>query len=211
MYLSPHTTAGLGNLCSKASEGCAKACLYTAGRGAFSNVQRSRVKKTTLFFKENKLFMETLFNDLNMFNQYCSDNGIQGYVRLNGTSDIDWQKLKHDSSTVFEKYSNIVFYDYTKDYKRESLYKNYSLTYSRSETTTEKQIKALLKKGLNVSVVFDKLPSTWSSVEVINGDLNDLRPLDKRGIIVGLVAKGLAKKDDSGFVVNTSRIKTLTV
>jgi hypothetical protein len=36
---------------------------------------------------------------------------------------------------------------------------------------------------------------------VIDGDANDLRFLDPTGVIVGLKAKGAAKKDTSGFVV----------
>ena len=55
--------------------------------------------------------------------------------------------------------------------------------------------------GVNVAVVFRKeLPSTWNNVEVIDGDKTDLRFLDGRGKIVGLTAKGDAKKDQSGFV-----------
>jgi hypothetical protein len=35
---------------------------------------------------------------------------------------------------------------------------------------------------------------------VFNGDESDLRFLDPQGVIVGLYAKGKAKKDTSGFV-----------
>jgi hypothetical protein len=46
-----------------------------------------------------------------------------------------------------------------------------------------------------------KLPDTYQGKKVINGDENDLRFLDPKGVIVGLVEKGRAKKDASGFVV----------
>lgn len=47
----------------------------------------------------------------------------------------------------------------------------------------------------NVAVVFkDKLPSKWMSRRVIDGDKHDLRFLDPKGVIVGLVAKGLGRK-----------------
>ena len=36
----------------------------------------------------------------------------------------------------------------------------------------------------------------------IDGDENDLRFLDPPGSMVYLKAKGLARKDDSGFVIN---------
>lgn len=201
----------MGNLCSKASEGCAKACLYSAGRGAFSNVQNARINKTKLFFQNNKQFMLSLQNDISLFESYCIENKIQGYVRLNGTSDVDWQKLKIDSVSLFEKFPNIIFYDYTKDFSKKSIHKNYDLTYSRSEVTKDNSILNRIKQGTNVAIVFDKLPLLWNGIEVVNGDLNDLRPLDKKGVIVGLVAKGSAKKDDSGFVVKTNRIITKQV
>ena len=36
--------------------------------------------------------------------------------------------------------------------------------------------------------------------KVIDGDKHDLRFLDEKNVIVGLIAKGEAKKDISGFV-----------
>ena len=44
---------------------------------------------------------------------------------------------------------------------------------------------------------------TWM-MSVVNhlddGDESDLRFLDKQGVVVGLIEKGLAKKDSTGFV-----------
>jgi hypothetical protein len=63
-----------------------------------------------------------------------------------------------------------------------------------------------LRKGGNVAVVFrvkkgQPLPKMWNGYEVIDGDIDDLRFLDKKNVIVGLRAKGPAMKDTSGFVV----------
>ena len=79
---------------------------------------------------------------------------------------------------------------------------NYSLTFSRSETN-ETQCLEVLKRGGNVAVVFRSkaLPTHWNGFKVINGDENDLRFLDPKGVVVGLTAKGKAKTDTSGFVV----------
>ena len=64
------------------------------------------------------------------------------------------------------------------------------------------KVIALCKSGGNVAVVFrERLPETWLGFEVLNGDDNDLRFQDTPGCIVGLVEKGLAKKDQTGFVV----------
>ena len=58
--------------------------------------------------------------------------------------------------------------------------------------------------GINVAVVFRnaELPDKWLGIKVINGDKHDLRFKDAKGCIVGLKAKGKAKKDKSGFVVD---------
>jgi hypothetical protein len=50
MYMSPEKQNTSGkNLCANASEGCKAACLFTAGRGAFSNVVTGRLKNRILF------------------------------------------------------------------------------------------------------------------------------------------------------------------
>jgi hypothetical protein len=59
----------------------------------------------------------------------------------------------------------------------------------------------VLEMGGNVAVVFrNQLPQTWKGYEVVNGDENDLRFLDKQGVVIGLIEKGMAKKDATGFV-----------
>jgi len=74
------------------------------------------------------------------------------------------------------------------------------LTFSRSETN-DKLCEMVLEMGGNVAVVFrNELPATWNGYEVVNGDENDLRFLDKKGVVVGLIEKGMAKKDLTGFV-----------
>jgi len=79
---------------------------------------------------------------------------------------------------------------------------NYWLTYSRAETTPDVEVKAMLQSQVNVAIVFaDKLPLTWEGFQVIDGDSDDLRFLDKRGVVVGLKAKGKGKVDSTGFVL----------
>jgi hypothetical protein len=86
---------------------------------------------------------------------------------------------------------------------------NYHLTFSRSETNHEKAME-LLKRGINVAMVFDKLPNTFEGFEVINADLDDLRFLDKKGVICGLKYKKMTGKGannseafESGFAIRT--------
>jgi len=103
-----------------------------------------------------------------------------------------------------ELFPEVQFYDYTKHPNRKNIPVNYHLTFSRAEDNDE-DIKQALKNGLNIAVVFEKyLPETFMGLPVIDGDKNDLRFLDPVNSIVGLVAKGKAKKDETGFVIGQS-------
>jgi hypothetical protein len=129
--------------------------------------------------------------------------------RLNLTSDIPWENMKKGGKTsVIEEFPEVNFYDYTKGFTRMMAWlngkmpDNYHLTFSRSEETSDDRMKKILSLGGNVAVVFrGSLPKTYLGFPVVDGDENDLRFKDKKGVIVGLVEKGLAKKDETGFVV----------
>jgi hypothetical protein len=139
--------------------------------------------------------------------------------RLNGTSDLPFEKYKvfdNNTKNIFEMFPDVQFYDYTKNYLRfdKVLPTNYHLTFSRSETNEVKAME-LLKRGYNVAMVFDKLPTTYNGYEVINADNDDLRFLDKQGVICGLkykkmTGKGGAEKNkqafESGFIVLTENV-----
>lgn len=133
--------------------------------------------------------------------------GMIPCIRLNGTSDINWGNIKDSNGrTVFQRHSHIQFYDYTKDinkmvsYLISNKHNNYQLTFSKDETN-EDDVAEVLYCGGNVAVVFRDMPETYMGKQVINGDLSDLRFLDAANVVVGLKAKGKAKKDDTGFVV----------
>lgn len=210
LYLSPFNLNDSGkNVCPFATRGCSDACLNSAGRGAFSNVQLARRRKTNLFFSDRKLFLQQLVDDLTKINKKAVKENKLIYIRLNGTSDIDFnQLLLRYFGISFVSFGSLRFYDYTKDknkalrYPAYSEYDVYRVTYSRKETDTDFDIKTLLGVGVNVAAVFaNELPDTYLGYPVINGDLTDLRFNDPSGVIVGLKAKGKAKKDCSGFVI----------
>jgi hypothetical protein len=79
-----------------------------------------------------------------------------------------------------------------------------TLSYSEADKDYAEQVyQAVLDTGVNMAVVFrDKLPKTFRGLRVINGDADDLRFLDPKGVVVGLKAKGKAKHDTSGFVID---------
>ena len=213
LYLAPAKQNNTGkSVCPFATDGCTEACLYTAGRGAFNNVQQARIKKTDLFFENRNLFLNLLILDLNKINDKARKENKTIFVRLNGTSDLDFDKLlKLSFRPSLQDFSNLKFYDYTKDKVRARVQAssmhpnwidNYKVTYSRSEKSTDAELVSLLSEGVNVAVVFkDKLPEHYLGFPVLDGDLTDLRYNDAKGHVIGLKAKGQARKDTSGFVV----------
>ena len=202
LYLAPSTQSGF-QVCPMASEGCKKACLYTAGHGAFSNVQQGRINKTRWFMQDRQSFLTQLKKEISNHIKNCDKKGFIPCVRLNGTSDISWENYN-----IIQAFPNVQLYDYTKIYKRALKYvngqypSNYHITYSLNEDNKKEAFEILKLRG-NISAVFRKyLPKTYQGYTVINADDTDLRFTDDNNIIAGLVAKGQAKKDYSGFVLD---------
>lgn len=206
LYLLPFNLSGLRNVCQWASNGCKAVCLNWAGRGAMGSVQKGRMRKTQLLYRNREGFMVQLHKDIASLIRKATREGLIPCVRLDGTSDLGL------AIHVASAFPTVQFYDYTKSIERVRKYAaglyptNYHLTFSRSESNAT-HVQEALALGVNVAVPFmlgknDALPSTWQGVKVVDGDVTDLRFLDpKGGVIVGLKAKGKAKKDTSGFVV----------
>ena len=176
--------------------------------GKFSNVQQARVKKTLLFLNDRTEFMRLLIKDISKFLKECEDLGKKPALRLNGTSDIQWEAIEvEDFKNIFEMYPNIQFYDYTKIPTRKvSHIANYHLTWSYSQAN-DKYASLFDKVPYNKAVVFmDALPSMFKGLKVIDGDKHDMRFLDKTNSVVGLLAKGKAKQDDTGFVIKALQV-----
>ncbi len=218
LYLSPSTLSGVGNVCPWAGT-CKEACLNTSGRGVFNSVQAARVKKTKAFFANRDAFLESLYEDCKSLVSKAFGLGMSPCIRLNGTSDLAFHRLVVPSKglTLMQLFPTVPFYDYTKSVKKaldnaKGLHApNYHVTFSRDSAANENECAAVLRAGANVSVVFRAtLPPTYYHRPVINGDEHDLRFLDRRaragrsGFVVGLKAKGRAKRDVSGFVVDAN-------
>ena len=208
VHLSPHDKSGY-NVCPWASKGCAMACLDTAGMGAFPQTQKARINRTHLFFEDKQGFLCKLVKEISLAVKRAKRKGLIPCFRLNLTSDLPWEGIRNaDRKTIFELFPDVQFYDYSKGFSRMRNYlagkmpSNYHLTFSRSESN-QAHCEIILKLGGNVACVFrNELPSTWQGKRVINGDVSDLRFRDPKGCIVGLVEKGRAKKDETGFVLN---------
>ena len=216
MHLAPASLSG-HNTCPKATAGCMAACLNTAGRGGMfkkgentNTIQKARIRKTQLFYSNRDEFMSLLVKDINLAIKQSARMGLTPVIRLNGTSDISWEKypVKMGNvtySNIFAAFGFITFHDYSKVLGRKVNHiSNYSLTFSAADGN-DNDVREAIKQGYNIAVVFGikktlPMPEFYNGLPVYNGDESDLRFLDPKGHIVGLYAKGKAKKDTSGFV-----------
>jgi hypothetical protein len=213
LYLAPADTIGTHNLCPFASEVCKKVCIYSTGRGKFSNVQESRINKAKFWAYDRKQFYIQLTNEILKIDTIAKRKNEDIAIRLNGTSDIDHLDLIKRYTGIdllLPFYSNLFFYDYTKNPNIVNKYfdTNYKITFSRSESNEATALKVLAAGG-NVAAVFQNdLPEYWNGYKVINGDETDLRYFDPANVVVGLKAKGDAKKDTSNFVIKNTLQKS---
>ena len=204
LHLAPSDLSGK-NTCPKATPGCIAACLNTAGRGGMFKrgentnvIQKARIRKTNYFFNDRAGFMDDLVSDIMKAVTYARRKGLIPVFRLNGTSDLSWEKYptRYGADSIFEQFPTLQFYDYTKVLGRKVKHiPNYHLTFSKADGNDSDVAEALLQ-GMSVVAVYDKIPAG-----VPSADETDLRFLDPKGIMLGLKAKGRAKKDYSGFVI----------
>ena len=212
LHLAPASLSGY-NTCAKATKGCEAACLNTAGRGGMFKkgettnvIQQARIRKTKMFYENRTEFMSLLIKDIELGIKQATKQGLIPVFRLNGTSDLAWEKYEVPGArNIFELFPTVTFYDYTKILGRKIKdIPNYDLTFSAADGNDSDVLKAI-EQGYNVATVFGikktlPMPETYLGRPVFNGDESDLRFLDPRGVIVGLYAKGKAKKDTTGFV-----------
>lgn len=227
LHLAPSTLSGY-NVCPMATAGCKAGCLNTSGRAAIftgkvtknmtgdelftligkgeltNTIHSARILKTRLFFEFRELFMNMLAHDIELLVKRANKKSMTLAIRLNGTSDIRWETIPvKGKNNIMELFPDIQFYDYTKLPNRRNIPLNYHLTFSLADGNHASALQELAN-GRNVAVVFRKeLPTTFFGCDVIDGDLHDCRFIareDSTPVIIGLRAKGKAKKDTTGFV-----------
>ena len=209
LHLAPADLSGR-ETCPKRTAGCTAACLNTAGRGGMfkrgentNMIQKARIRKTEYFFNDRDAFMMDLYKDIQKAIKFADKQDLIPVFRLNGTSDLSWEKYTVGSTdmNLFQLFPNVQFYDYTKILGRKvSQYFNYHLTFSKADGNDADVAEALMQ-GMSVVAVYDKIPEGTPSA-----DETDLRFLDPKGIMLGLKAKGRAKKDYSGFVIRVQEV-----
>jgi len=202
LSLMPSDYAEGINVCPMAKlAGCRETCLVWAGRGNMPSVVNARTRKTELYRDDRETFFQMLRGDIHAFIYDCKKHNVKPAIRLNVISDINYRK-------IIEEFPQVQFYDYTKNIKwhKKVAPANYHLTFSYSEASPKymKLFEPVWKSNYNIAVVFKgkTLPDTYRGRKVINGDLSDHRFLDDSGVVVGLLAKGKARKDNSGFAID---------
>jgi hypothetical protein len=246
LYLAPYKSSGF-NVCPMAElAGCWKGCLNTAGRGGISKgskrfrtpagllpdnaIQRARIARTQLFVNDQDEFFRRLYQEIRAFIRKAERMNLTPVIRLNGTSDILWEKLPCKVSdnkrgihciftNIFAVFPEIQFYDYTKIAKRfyRELPSNYYICLSYSEASpvyAARCWKARQETGCSLVTVYrdkDAISHARMIAEeckqwFVDGDANDLRFLDRAGSLVALKAKGKARKDTSGFVIGMEEL-----
>lgn len=230
MHLLPHDKADTlmerdikRTVCPFAIMGdCWKPCLNTAGRGGIKKkgettnaIELARLRRTLFYLDRRKEFITQLYKEIQKFVTKCEKNNIKPCIRLNGTSDIQWEFELYNGKNMFDNFPEVQFYDYTKIPTRKVEHiKNYHLTWSYSEANEKyaNYWKKAVDKGMNPAVVFKNgLPEFYKGMSVINGDKTDMRFKDPTGVVVGLNAKGEARQDDSGFVIDNEKIEVRAI
>jgi len=212
LYLAPYNLSGY-NTCAMAHIAkCYEGCLNSAGRGAFNSVQQARIRKTKLFFEDRHAFFAELIPSIRSLIRKAKAAGLTPVCRLNGTSDIRWESVGFEwdgvwYENVFALFPDLQFYDYTKiPNRRVDHIPNYDLTFSYSGVVGfQPYVQLAVEQGYRIAVVFrsrDSIPSEFLGTTCVDGDDSDLRHEDPHGVVVALYAKGRAKKDVSGFVVD---------
>jgi hypothetical protein len=212
MYFAPARKSGF-NVCASSTPSCEEGCLYSAGRGAFNSVQLSRLAKTRFYFEDRPAFMARLIRAIARLVAKAKRGGFVPVVRLNGTSDIPWERVRFAEQTIFDLFPGVQFYDYSKITKRAIAWangdmpQNYHLTFSRSGDNDE-AVEQVLAAGGNVAMVFSKdaykavlKAGEYQGRPVLDGDKSDLRFADPSGHVVALKAKGPARQNVSSFVI----------
>lgn len=189
LSLIPHTLNDKHeNICKFSTPECRRVCLNMSGRAGFNSVQQARLNKTNYFVQHKDHFVDKLYKELEVIEK----KGKKCLVRLNVVSDIDWYTEFKTRGLDIGKFKNITFYAYTKNpfHIEGNDLRNQHFTFSYSGGNWQWCEKFLKEKKANVAVVFKNIiPSTYKGWKVINGDIDDERTLDEKGVIVGLKYK----------------------
>lgn len=183
-------------LCVGSSKACRSTCLVYSGQNqAVKWNDIVKMKRTQALVLEPLAFLRMFVESIRAHVKASKKAGMVPYVRPNIYSDIPWEIFCPD---LFKNLPDVSFYDYTKVAGRDtSETPNYDLTFSYSGENIS-LCEQELDRGRRVAVVFLRRTKSgerpadpvddivFLGRPVVDGDLHDLRPLDKKGVVVGL-------------------------
>lgn len=208
MYLAPHTIGGGPSLCPHSTEACRTACLYSAGRGAFDRTKNARLRRTHMYLNDRPRFLREVVEEVRKMQKVAERHGLKLAVRLNGTSDILWERQRLGAYANFmEAFPDVAWYDYSKvPLEHRDPPANYHILFSLADDNLSKAVE-YLKAGHSISAVVpddQKANMIGSAVSLdgdgmvarfVDGDEDDTRFLDKPRSIVLLSPKGTAARN----------------
>lgn len=194
LYLAPHTAGGGKTLCPHSTEACREMCLAGSGRSGLPRALNAKLVRTRAFNTDSARFVDAISADITKLIRIADKEGLRPVVRLNGTSDIRWERLIDMPSFPVQ------FMDYTKiPIEHRGVPTNYHLTFSYDGGDPQRML-AYLRGGQSVAVVVPPLVKDGLvglevdiggvMVPFIDGDEHDLRFSDPPGSIVLLKPKG---------------------
>jgi len=181
--------------------------------------QLAMISRTLFYLNFKEEFFTMLREEINKHYKKYNDSFA---VRLNGTSDINWQ-------AIVNEFPKVQFYDYTKNKNMmiKNKNKNHHYTFSGSMYSdySRKELTQAIKSGLNVAIAFNtketkkdtlKIPKNLFNRQLVSFDNTDVRFKDKDGSIGYLKRKGSnikqrqeANKETNNFFVTEANIKEL--
>lgn len=194
LYLAPHTLGGGATLCPHSTEDCRTMCLAGAGMSGLPLQLQAKLNRTRLFNEDRPAFLATLARDIEKLKRIALAEGLKPVLRLNGTSDIMWERVFPDWEQL-----GLQRMDYTKiplEHRKPDRDPTYHLTYSYMGLQDAERAIRYLDAGCSVAAVVpetvkDELLSCvnhrWP---LVDGDAHDLRFLDPPGSLVLLKPKG---------------------
>ena len=181
LHLAPANSSGF-NVCP-AAKNCEKVCLHFAGNPVYMEAkQAARIRRTQALMMQKEEFMHML--TCAILAKLAKHAGETIAVRLNGTSDIEWENVDYTITpefftfcrvkfgvelplgkrNIFELFryigADIVFYDYTKLRRNWAECKRlgYHLTFSFDgwlNVANNKIAAEALANGVNIAAAFD--------------------------------------------------------
>ena len=193
------------------SGACEVGCLKFTGLNQMSTHALARAKRTALYWDNPTAFYDQVIRELHAVERKAFWHNLTFAIRPNMLQD-----LPPLADRIAREFPDAAVYDYTKipaPWRRTRKLANYTIAYSVSERSTNRQIRDCVRHGINCAVIFDTgkgepLPSTYTlaghTLPVIDGDVSDLLYTYPDGVWIGLRWKGsrarLAEGISAGWV-----------